>query len=205
MSNNRKKGDMQLPKELLEEVREGKFDESRICSISFVDFEVPAGMSKQETVEYQMQTIQPRIAVLSAANMRFQVLNQLYRSSNLECERYYQDLYKGICEHEHTWFHVIFKVNTTQPQHCERSMGILGTLCTLLRQRGDLEACMSIMPMYTWVLGRYQQMSRESRWTPAKSFVATDSLTSTTWFASTAGQQLNDRDMTVASFRQAVD
>jgi hypothetical protein len=57
MSNNRKKGGMQLPKELLEEVREGKFDESRIYSISFVDFEVPAGMLTQETVEYQMQTI----------------------------------------------------------------------------------------------------------------------------------------------------
>ena len=108
--------------------------------------------------------------------MRFQVLNQLYRSSNLECERYYQDLYKDICEHEYTWFHVIFKVNTTQPQHCERSTGILGTLCTLLRQRGDLEACMSIMPMYTRVLGRYQQMSAREPVDPGQVFCC-DGLT----------------------------
>ena len=56
-------------------------------------------------------------------------------------------------------FEKIFNVDSENPVHCERTVGILGTLCTILRQRGELSRCMRVMPLYMEVLGRYKQQT----------------------------------------------
>lgn len=53
--------------------------------------------------------------------------------------------------------------DSTTPVHCERCCGILGTLCTILQHRRDLEQCMLVMPVYTkMMIERYQEQTTGS-------------------------------------------
>lgn len=80
-------------------------------------------------------------------------------NSGLDFERYYRDLYEDIMEHYDLWFDKLFHVDTDDPTPAEFTTGILGTLCTILRQRGDLQECAEVMKTYMAVLKRYQQMT----------------------------------------------
>lgn len=195
-----------FPKELIEAARNGTLDESQIMHTSLVNVDVPPGMSMKEAMQFNVDVIQPRMAKLSMAHLRFEMFAKLYGNSNMEYERYYRDLYQDICEHKDTWFNFVFKEDTRETQHCERATGILGTLCTLLRQRGDLKECMEIMPMYTKVLERYQQMSAAR---PGVEEEQVDCCKALTYkyhlIRINCGIQLRDCKMACKSFRAAVE
>ena len=133
-------------------------DEKDVTYMFNEDVSIPPGNDPAIYVKYYAD----RIVKLQQANLRF---NGMFRSSNessLEFERYYQDLYRDIMDHRDIWFDEIFRVpNNPNPVHAERTTGILGTLCTILRQRGDLDECMKVMTTYMEVLKLYQQMTDE--------------------------------------------
>lgn len=86
-----------------------------------------------EGIKYQTEVIVPRMQVLTQqAHMRFQMFAQIYGSSNLEYNWFYQDLYKDICQHEDVWLGQNFNVDATSPMHCEPTTAILRMLCTTL-------------------------------------------------------------------------
>ena len=69
------------------------------------------------------------------------------------------EIYDDIIEHYDIWFDKLYNVDNPNPTHAEFSTGILGTLCTILRQRGELEECSKVMVTYMEVLKRYQTMT----------------------------------------------
>ena len=113
-------------------------------------------------------------------------------------------------DHRDIWFDEIFRVpNNPNPVHAERTTGILGTLCTILRQRGDLDECMKVMTTYMEVLKLYQQMTDE--WEEAGEDGngtmrnCCDGLTyKANLIRINCGVQLKDADMAVKAFRDVV-
>jgi hypothetical protein len=203
------KGLIDFPQSLRDEVQKGEFDESRIIGPSQLrDMlqSMPEGASEAFGIpKFELEPhIKPRLKVLDQANMSFQVLNQLYKTSNLENERVYRNLYQDICEYQNVWFDEIFRVDTSRPVHCEQSNGILGTLCTILRQRGDLEGCMEIMPTYTRVLERYQQMSMRPSVDPRQVFCCISLAHKYYLIRINCGIQLQDQQMAASAFRYVV-
>ena len=100
-----------------------------------------------------------RLTKLKQAHLRFKVLSKVSYQSSFEFEtRHYRELYEDINAHHDFWFNKLFQ----NPAHAYKATGILGTLCTILRQWGDLEGCMEVMSTYTAVLKIYQQLSEGS-------------------------------------------
>ena len=170
------------------------------------DVSIPPGNDPATYVTYYAN----RIAKLQQANLRF---NGVFRSSNessLEFERYYQDLYRDIMDHRDIWFDEIFRVpNNPNPVHAERTTGILGTLCTILRQRGNLDECMKVMTTYMEVLKLYQQMTDECEEAGEdEDGIMRNCSDGLTYKANliriNCGVQLNDADMAVKAFREVV-
>jgi hypothetical protein len=61
-------------------------------------------------------------------------------------------------EHPDIWFDKIFHLKG-DPKYAERTVGILGTLATILRQRGCVDECLKILELDTRVLTCYQEQS----------------------------------------------
>lgn len=183
-------------------LRSGEIDESRIGCCTQVDVSVPANCD--DPAAY-VKSYRERIGVLQQAHLRFDVLAKAYGQSSLEFERHYRDLYEDVVAHQDVWFGSIFDPTdpSVNPIHAERATGILGTLCTVLRQRGDLEGCMKVMPTYMEVLGRYQQMTDGCD--DPKQIECCDGLTyRANLIRVNCGCQLPDQNMTVQAFRGIV-
>ena len=153
-----------------------------------------------------------RSVVLKHAYMRFSGMFRAPGESTLEFERYYQDLHKDILEHRDFWFEEMFRIHDEptleNSGNAERATGILGTLCTILRQRGDLDGCMEVMETYMQVLKLYQQMTDlncEQNPGDTKMKFCCDVLTyKANLIRINCGVQLNDADMAVKALRDAV-
>lgn len=147
----------------------GDIDTSQILSTSTIECTLPAGVSvadlmggDKSALQQLMQeslVTQERLAFFEKANFAFSIFARMSHNSSFDFERKYRDLHDDIEKHKDVWFDKIFNIDSENPFHCERTVGILGTLCTILRQRGDLPGCMRVMPLYMEVLGRYKQQT----------------------------------------------
>lgn len=194
-----------LPQGLIDQFRNGEISESQIYHMPSLSNDMaPSHLSMREQTVFLAQNIQPRMKILSAAHVQFEVMCQLKRTSNLESERHYQALYKDICEHKDLWFDYIFRLETREPMHCERCTGMLGTLCTILRQRGDFEECIKVMELYTEVLQRYEQMTARRGVHPDQVVCCKGLAYKYNLIRINLGVQTNQRDWLIDSFRKAV-
>ena len=77
---------------------------------------------------------------------------------NFKGERLYREFFDDLLgEETETW--LSFFAHRGNSEHAEHSCGILGTLATIYRQRGDLVICEQVLDMEELVLTRYQQAS----------------------------------------------
>lgn len=84
---------------------------------------------------------------------------QLMSTSGFKAEKHYKKMYEFARDNEE-WFleHLRQEQNPNLHTDGEQSCGIIGTYNTILRQRGDLEACLPIMKLYIKVLDIYSKM-----------------------------------------------
>jgi len=153
--------------DLLErKIRSGEITEDQIFMTTTQDMTIPSDW-EGDIMSYS-QYYGTRVMKLNQAYIRFKLLSKSPGSSTLEYERWYHELHDDIVSHKKFWFDMIFATENNDkeniktkvdPVHAERTTGILGTLCTSLRQRGDLKGCMEVMTTYMAVLERYQKMT----------------------------------------------
>jgi len=183
-------------------IENGEIDEDKVLFQSTQDFELPAGSSISDVIK-EANLVTPRLAVLRKAHFRFSTLSKITYNSSMDFERYYRELYDDIQKHRDVWFDKLYNVDNPDPTHVEFSVGILGTLCTILRQRGDLKACSEVMVTYMAVLKRYQKMTEG-----CNSQAQIDCCEQLTYKANiiriNLGGQLFDKDMAGSAFREAV-
>ena len=121
---------------------------------------IPDECTDPEAYIAERNLINERLMILKEAHFRFSCLSKVSYNSGLDFEHHYQILYDDIMEHYGLWFDKIFNVDTRiYVTKTEFTVGILGTYCTILRQRGDLKKCNEVMDTYMKVLKRYQQMT----------------------------------------------
>ena len=156
---------MSDPQAIADALERGDINTSQILSTSSIDVTLPAGVSiadlmgdqsaLRESLMQEGLATKERLACLEQAHFAFSIFACMSHNSSFDFERKYKDLHDYILKHKDLWFDKIFNVDSENPIHCERTVGILGTLCTiLLRQRGDLNGCMRVMSLYMEVLAR---------------------------------------------------
>jgi hypothetical protein len=144
-----------------------------------------------------------RLAVLEKAHMQFS-MRAAMGQSNFNYERLYQKLHDDILKHETYWFNTIFPMQGLDNKYTERTIGILGTLATMLRQRGDVHKAHKILKLDRRVLERYQAQTRLVPHNKPQVFCC-DSLTyKYHLIVVNAEAQLRNKIPAVASFREAV-
>lgn len=181
----------------------GEISEENIMFQISHDFEVPPGCTDLSSIIESQKIMTDRLMVLKQAHLRFSCLSKMSNTSGLEFERYYRDLYDDIQEHRDLWFEKFFNVDNPDPTHAEFTTGILGTLCTILRQRGDIKQCVEVMETYMAVLSRYQQMTEgcgdEDQVNCCAGLTYKANL-----IRINLGSQLPDKQMAVEAFRAVV-
>jgi len=140
-------------------IERGELQEDELFYQIQEDIEIPPGCNGMSSIVREAQVIGERLTILKQAHLRFSLLSKVSYNSGLDYERYYRDLFNDIQTHRDIWFTKLFNADNPNPTRAEFTVGILGTLCTILRQRGDLKGCMEVMPTYMEVLKRYQQMT----------------------------------------------
>jgi hypothetical protein len=96
---------------------------------------------------------------LWAAHKYFETGPSIFGYSNLDFERLYAELYQDIRDHKDIWFNEIFPI---ADKYSERCVGILGTLATIRRQRGQVQDCLEILALDEKVLGVFASMVADS-------------------------------------------
>lgn len=192
--------------ELARMVENGDIDTDRIIFASSQTVTLPSSLSDGADLESavnEAKLIADRRMVLQQAHLRFSCLARMSYNSGLDFERYYRDLYEDILKYHDVWFDKLFNVDNVDPTPAEFTTGILGTLCTILRQRGDLEECTEVMKTYMAVLKRYQQMTEG-----CGSKAQVDCCEGLTFKANiirlNLGVQIEDKAMAMTSFHDVV-
>jgi len=124
-------------------------------------------------------------------------------SSNVMDERVYMELYLDIKVHWDLWFDRIYDPGAPMSYvFCEWSVGILGTLTTIRRQRNDLKRCLEVLQLYTEVLERYQALTADKLSRDPNMARCVASLTyKYNLVASNAHQQARNREPGLKAFR----
>lgn len=185
-------------------VESGDIDPDRIllASPQTVNFDPSDGRDLQSVIS-EAKHIADRRNVLQQAYLRFSCLARMSYNSGLDFERYYRDLYEDILKYHDTWFDKLFHVDTLDSTPAEFTTGILGTLCTILRQRGDLEECSEVMKTYMAVLKRYQQMT-EGCGIQAQVDCCEGLTFKANLIRLNLGAQIGDKKMTMTAFHDVV-
>jgi hypothetical protein len=74
---------------------------------------------------------------------------------NLKGERAYKEYYDDLQANSTEW--MVFFAHEDHYEHAEHTCGILGTLATIYRQRGQVEDCEMVLDKELEVLGHYQR------------------------------------------------
>eukprot|EP00985_Skeletonema_marinoi_P016042 scaffold8511_cov134-Skeletonema_marinoi.AAC.1 len=183
-------------------VESGDISTDRILFACPQDVDIAPGADFQSAID-EAKLIADRRMVLQQAHLRFGTLSRVSYNSGLDFERYYRDLYEDIQKYHDVWFDKLFNVDNPNPTHAEFTTGILGTLCTILRQRGDLEECAEIMKTYMAVLKRYQQQTEGCG--VAAQVDCCEGLTfRANLIRCNLGVQLGDKEMAMTAFHDVV-
>ena len=117
-------------------IERGEMDFDNTVFVITNDFQVPPN---------EAMVLNKRLVVLKQAHLRFSLLSRVSYNSSLDFERHYRALYDDICAHHDIWFDKLFNVDNDNHTRAEFATGILGTLCTILRQRGEINECNEVM------------------------------------------------------------
>jgi hypothetical protein len=98
-----------------------------------------------------------RLQILHSAHTVFLTGAMMRNNLTPQCEASYLELFKDMKEHESFWLDGIFSSDGNYVL-AERSCGILGSLATIQRSRGDLLNAQQTVEVYTTVLKVYQGM-----------------------------------------------
>mmetsp|Transcript_13333 Transcript_13333/g.15535 ORF Transcript_13333/g.15535 Transcript_13333/m.15535 type:complete len:395 (+) Transcript_13333:123-1307(+) len=91
-------------------------------------------------------------------NLKYGAQTNMKKLGNLKFEASYKDYYDDIVKNEDIWMSFFnYKANE---EHVEHTCGILGTLATIYRQRGHLQACEDVLNMETKVIQIYKRHSK---------------------------------------------
>jgi hypothetical protein len=173
-------------------------DGDRMMTLDFDAMQVCQDLSPEEATFFQ-----ERLAVLEKAHSQFS-MRAAMGESNFNFERLYQELHDDILKHDDYWFNNIFKLTGIDSKYAERTVGILGTLATLLRQRGEVKKCRKILKLDAKVLARYQEQTRLVPENYPQVFCC-DSLTyKYNLIVANAETQLGNKDPACKAFRAAV-
>lgn len=184
-------------------IENGELDEDKLMFQFSDEVDIPPGCTDISAVLNEAKVIGERRMVLKQAHYRFSLLSKVSYNSSMDFERYYRNLYDDIIEHHDIWFDKLYNVDNPNPTHAEFSTGILGTLCTILRQRGELEECSKVMVTYMEVLKRYQTMTDGCG--SAAQIKCCEGLTyKANLIRINLGGQLRDKQMAMKAFRDMV-
>jgi hypothetical protein len=143
------------------------------------------------------------LQILSSAHAVFLAGAMMRNNVTSECEARYLELFKDMKEHESVWLDEIFSSDGNYVL-AERSCGILGTLATIQRSRGDLQDAQQTIQVYTKVLNVYQGMC--DRCTVQEQKDCCEILTyKHDLVVSNTYQQLQLKDKCLPHFRRAVE
>ena len=108
--------------------------------------------------------VMQRIMLLKQAHHSFSIVPQLTGQPNYtHSEAIYDALYQDIHKHPNYWFDGVFAKNR---RYAEWTVGILGTLATMRRQRGQVQDCLDILQVDAQVLQVYQDLIQEQATDP---------------------------------------
>jgi hypothetical protein len=173
-------------------------DASRMMTMDLDAMQACHNLSTEEATMFR-----ERLAVLDKAHTQFS-MRAAMGQSNFNFERLYQDLHNDIIKHEDYWFNHIFKLTGIDSKYTERTVGILGTLATILRQRGEVKKALKILKLDRKVLERYQEQSKLVPQNYPQNFCC-DSLTyKFNLIVINTNQQLGIKEPAIKAFREAV-
>ena len=187
--------------EIIRKLESGEMTEADIFMSIDEDIDIPPNASPTEiqALLARAQYRSERIMKLKMARLRFKLLSKVGNNTQMDFERYYRELYEDIKSHHDIWFNDLFM----DLRNADKTISILGTLCTILRQRGDLTGCMKVMPTYMAVLKKYQDMVKgckdEGEIRNCELLAYKASL-----IRINLGAQLGDKKMAVQAFRDVV-
>lgn len=145
-----------------------------------------------------------RLEVLYEAHNAFALAPMMGKSSNLDSERLYYTLYQDILQHQDVWFGGIF-MDEESIHHAEQCCGILGTLATIRRQRGDVACCLEIFDTcYTRVLQAYQRLVDSEAGTAGDRTCCRALMDKSHLIATNAHSQTGNKQAAVQHFRALV-
>jgi hypothetical protein len=166
-----------------------------------LDYDAVQACQKLSTAEATF--FRERLAVLEKAHLQFS-MRAAMGQSNFNYERLYQKLHDDILKHETYWFKSIFPLQGLDNKYTERTVGILGTLATMLRQRGEVKKAQKILTLDRRVLERYQAQTRLVPHNKPQVFCCDVLTYKFHLIAVNAETQLGNKIPAVASFREAV-
>jgi hypothetical protein len=201
-NNDDSEGGMVDHESLARMLESGDISTDRILFAAPQHVTIQPGQTFQSAMN-EAKLIADRRMVLQQAHLRFSCLARMSYNSGMDFERHYRDLYKDILKYHDIWFDKLFNVDNENPTHAEFTTGILGTLCTILRQRGDLEECTEVMKTYMAVLKRYQQMT-EGCGVQAQIKCCEGLTFKANLIRCNLGVQIKDKEMAVRAFRDVV-
>lgn len=121
------------------------------------------------------------------------------RNEQTSQERTYHTLYLDIINHEDFWFSTIFSASSV---FCEWTVGILGTLATIRRQRGDVQKCLEVLEIDKRVLKLYQSIANHDN--PAERACVRALTYKYNLIVINANSQMRNKSAAVKAFREAV-
>lgn len=115
-------------------------------------------MTPDVAARYKKEDLLQRLLVLNAAFIEFS--GHRNAESTLNYERVYTELYDDIMANDGQWFGLF--ASDDNNVYAERCIGILGTLATILRRRGDVNKAEAVLALDERVLERYADMTSRS-------------------------------------------
>ena len=122
-------------------------------------------------------------------------------ATNTDQERPYHVLYEDIRQHEAFWFERVF-CEQVGPVPAEWTVGILGTLATIRRDRGDVAKCLEVLELDERVLNAYRDLVNDD---DPEAVACLRALTyKYNWNATYANQSARNKQACLTAFRAAV-
>ena len=137
--------------ELKKHYRDAKKNQTKMVYMPFFDMPSPSGPAAACT----RPELHERLLVLKEAHDKFYM-----HTANTRFERAYRTLYDDIRTHHVAWFGLFEGDNNHV--YAERCVGILGTLATIYRQRGEVSEAAEVLALDERVLLRYRDMASRS-------------------------------------------
>ena len=149
----------------------------------------------------------PRMEYLRKAYNAFSGPAEGRTKPNLQEERAYLEFYRDLPRQPEFWFRRIFAEGVPMSHvFCEWTVGILGTLATIRRQRGDVAKCLEVLQLDERVLRQYQKLTSTDEQL-CRNPAATRCVAGLTYkynlIASNAHQQAGNKEECLKAFRAA--